>query len=59
LEKNLDQHRVHERILRYKLEAYQKNFPNFIYRSSISIDLSGQDEDTEAGPSGTSQEEEM
>ncbi len=55
----MDQHRVHERILRYKLEAYQKNFPNFIYRSSISIDLSGQDEDTEAGPSGTSQEEEM
>ncbi len=28
LEKNLAQHRTDERILRYKLEAYQKNFPN-------------------------------
>jgi hypothetical protein len=28
-EKNLAQHRVHERILRYKLEVYQKNFPDF------------------------------
>jgi len=31
LEKNLTQHRIDERILRYKLEAYQKNFVNFIY----------------------------
>jgi hypothetical protein len=31
LEKNLTQHRANERILKYELEAYQKNFPNFIY----------------------------
>ncbi len=31
LEKNLTQHRNDERILKYKLEAYQKNFVNFIY----------------------------
>jgi len=30
LEKNLAQHRTNERILRYKLEAYQKNFLDFI-----------------------------
>ncbi len=30
LKKNLAQHRADERILKYKLEAYQKNFPNFI-----------------------------
>ncbi len=30
LEKNLAQHRIDERIMRYKLEAYQKNFPDFI-----------------------------
>jgi len=31
LEENLAQHRTNERIMQYKLEAYQKNFPNFIY----------------------------
>jgi len=31
LEENLAQHRINERIMQYKLEAYQKNFPNFIY----------------------------
>jgi peptide subunit release factor 1 (eRF1) len=30
LEKNLVQHRVDEIIIRYTLEAYQKNIPNFI-----------------------------
>ncbi len=30
LEKNLAQHRADERILRYKLKDYQKNFPDFI-----------------------------
>jgi hypothetical protein len=30
LEKNLAQHRADERILKYKLEIYQKNFPIFI-----------------------------
>jgi hypothetical protein len=30
LEKNLAQHRADEKILRYKLETYQKKFPDFI-----------------------------
>jgi hypothetical protein len=30
LEKNLIQHRADERILRYKLKTYQKNFPDLI-----------------------------
>ncbi len=41
LEKNLAWHRVDERILRYKLEAYQKNFPNFICGSPISTKVLG------------------
>jgi len=36
LKKNLAQHKVDERILRYKLETYQNNFPNFIYGNSKS-----------------------
>jgi antitoxin component HigA of HigAB toxin-antitoxin module len=31
LENNLTQHKVNEKIMRYKLEAYQKNFLDFIY----------------------------
>jgi hypothetical protein len=53
LEKNMAQHRADERIMRYKLEAYQKNFPDFICDSPTSIEVLGQDEETEAGPSGT------
>ncbi len=30
LEKNMVQHRANERILKYKLEVYQKNFLDFI-----------------------------
>jgi hypothetical protein len=30
LRKNLAKHRANERILKYKLEVYQKNFPDFI-----------------------------
>jgi antitoxin component HigA of HigAB toxin-antitoxin module len=59
LEKNLIQHRVDERILRYKLEAYEKNFPNFICGSPINIEVLGRDEETKAGPDGTTQEEEI
>jgi hypothetical protein len=29
LERNLAQHRIDERILRYKLETYQKNISRF------------------------------
>jgi hypothetical protein len=41
------------------LEVYQNNFPYFIYHSSINIEVSGQDEETEARPNGTTQEEEV
>ncbi len=53
------QHRLNENILRYKLEAYQKNFTNFICGSLTSKDISGQDEKTEVGSSGIAQEVEM
>ncbi len=59
LEKNLAHHRADEKIMRYKLEAYQKNFPNFIYGSSKSIEVSSQDEETETRPGGTIQKEEV
>jgi len=41
LANNIAQHRANERILRYMLEAYQKNFPSFIYGSPISTEVSG------------------
>jgi hypothetical protein len=41
------------------LEAYQKNFPNFIYVNPTSTKTLGQDEETKARPSGTIQEEEV
>ncbi len=41
LEKNLVQHKVDEFFLRHKLEAYQKDFPNFIYGNPTSIKLLG------------------
>ncbi len=59
LEKNLAQQKNDERILRYKLEAYQKNFLDFIYGSPTSIEVSSQDEETKTGLSGTTQEEEI
>jgi hypothetical protein len=53
LEKNLAEHRANEKIKKYKLEAYQKNFPNFICGSPTSTKVLGQYEETETGPSGT------
>jgi len=41
------------------LKAYQKNFPNFICASPISIEVSGQNEETKVKPSGVVQEEEV
>jgi hypothetical protein len=41
------------------LEIYQRNFPKFIYGSPITIKALDQDEEIEAGPSGTTQEEEV
>ncbi len=39
LEKTLAQHRADERIQRYKLEAYQKNFIYFIYGNSSNTEV--------------------
>jgi hypothetical protein len=33
LEKKLAKYKIDERILKYKLEAYKKKIPNFIYGS--------------------------
>jgi hypothetical protein len=40
-EKNLTKHKFDEIFLRYKLEAYQKIFPNFICGSSINTEVLG------------------
>ncbi len=53
LEKNLAQHEVDERIMRCKLEAYQKNFLDFICGSPTSIEVLGEDEEIKAGHTGT------
>ncbi len=53
LEKNLAQHKVDEIILKYKLEAYRKNFPDFICGSPTSIEVLGRDEEIEVKPSET------
>jgi hypothetical protein len=39
LEKNMAQHKTNERILKYKLEVYQKHFPNFICGSPINTKI--------------------
>jgi len=39
LANNIAQCRVDERIIGYKLEAYQKNFPNFICGSPKSTEI--------------------
>jgi hypothetical protein len=59
LEKNLVQHRVDERIMKYKLEVYQKTFPDFVYGSPISIMALDKDEEVEARPNEIAQEEEV
>jgi len=52
LDNSLAHHRADEKIMKYKLEAYEKNFLNFIYGNPTNIELSSQDEEIEAGPSG-------
>ncbi len=59
MEKNRAQHRADENIFMYKLEAYQKNFPDFIYGNPTSKEVLGHDEGIEAGPNGIAQEEEV
>ncbi len=41
------------------MEAYQKNFLDFVCGNPTSIEALGQDEEIEAGPNGTIQEEEV
>jgi hypothetical protein len=55
LEKNLAQHRADERILKYKLEVYQKNFLDFICGTPMNTKVSGQDEEIETRPNGIAQ----
>jgi len=40
LKKNLAQHTTNKKIMSYKLEAYQKNFLDFIYGNPTSIKVS-------------------
>ncbi len=56
---NLAQHKTNEFFLRYKLEAYQKNFLDFICGNPTSIKVLGHDEETKVGPNGIAQEEEV
>jgi hypothetical protein len=59
LEKNLTEHRANERILRYKLKFYQKNFLGFVYGNLRSIEAWDRDEEVEARPNRIAQEEEV
>jgi hypothetical protein len=59
LEKNLAQHRVDEKNLKYKLEIYFKKFLKLVCGSPTSTKTSSQDEEAKARPSGTVQEEEV
>ncbi len=59
LEKNLAQHKTNEFFLKYKLETYQKNFPDFICDNPTSTKVLGHDEKIKVGPNGTAQEEEV
>jgi hypothetical protein len=49
LEKKLVQHKADEKILRYKLEAYQKNFLDFIYGSPTSKKVLGHNKEIKQG----------
>jgi hypothetical protein len=43
-------HKTNEKILRYKLEAYKKNFLDFICGNPTKVSV--QDEEIEARPNG-------
>jgi hypothetical protein len=45
--------------MRYKLEIYQKKFSNFVYGNLINTKALDKDEEVEARPNKTIQEEEM
>ncbi len=45
--------------MKYKLQTYQKNFLDFICGNPTNTTISGQDQEIEVRPSGTTQEEEV
>ncbi len=53
------QHKTDEKIMRYKLEAYQKKIPDFMSGNLTSIEILGRDEDIKLGPNGIAQKEEV
>ncbi len=59
LKKNLAHHKIDKKILRYKLEVYQRNFLNFVYGSLISTKASSQNEEIETRPNEIAQKEEV
>jgi hypothetical protein len=59
LEKKLTQNKANERIMKYNLKVYQKNFLDFIYGSPTSIEVLGKDEKTKTRPNGTTQKEKV
>ncbi len=59
LEKNLAQHKVAKRYLRYKLEVYQNKFLDFFCCSPINTKASDKDEEVKVRPNETIQEEEV
>ncbi len=59
LKKNLAHHKIDKKILRYKLEVYQRNFLNFVYGNLISTKASSQNEEIETRPNEIAQKEEV
>jgi len=59
LEKNLTQHRIDERSLKYKLEIYWKKIPDFVCGNPTNTKTLGQSKEIEIRPSGITQEEEV
>jgi hypothetical protein len=45
-------HKTNEKILKYKLETYQKNFLDFICGNPTNTKVLVKDEEIEAGPNG-------
>jgi hypothetical protein len=56
LEKNLAQHKIDGRTLRYKLEVHQKKILDFVYGNPTNTKALSWDEETEIGLSGTTRE---
>ncbi len=59
MEKNLVQHKVDEKILRYKLEVYQKTILDFVCDNPTNTKASNKDEEVEIGPNEITQKGEV